>query len=84
MEINQKPILRLNMKEILSFYSEVIFIDLITVINTCFLKSKNSKHSRESFKTYQMLEEQNSYSRDAFSVFFHSFINNYHQIKSKY
>jgi hypothetical protein len=31
-----KPILRLNMKEMLSFYSEVIFIDLITVINTCF------------------------------------------------
>ena len=52
-----------------------------------FLTSKNSKHSRDvrtSFKTYQMLEEQNSYSRDAFIVFFHSFINNYYQIKSKY
>jgi hypothetical protein len=52
-----------------------------------FLKSINSKHSRDvrtSSKTYQMLEEQNSYSRDAFIVFFHSFINNYHQIKSKH
>ena len=34
MEITQKLILRLNVKEILSSYSEVIFIDLMTVINT--------------------------------------------------
>jgi hypothetical protein len=34
MEITQKPILRLNVKEMLSSYSEVIFIDLMTVIST--------------------------------------------------
>jgi hypothetical protein len=36
MEITQRLILRLNVKEMLSSYSEVIFIALMTVISTCF------------------------------------------------
>jgi hypothetical protein len=34
--VSIKPILRLTVQETLSFYSEVIFIVLITVISTCF------------------------------------------------
>jgi hypothetical protein len=47
MEIIQELILRLNVKEMLRSYSEVIFIALMTVISTFFSNDKNSEH-----KTY--------------------------------
>jgi hypothetical protein len=45
--VSVKPSLRLTVQEVLSFYSEVVFIVPITVINFAFSNGKNSKH-----KTY--------------------------------
>ena len=52
MEITQRLILRLKVKEMLSSYSEVIFIALMTMISTCFLNGQNSEHETYSKADY--------------------------------
>jgi hypothetical protein len=53
--VSIKSILRLTVQEVLSFYSEVVFIVLITVINICFpilrlnVKEKLSFYSEAIF-----------------------------------
>jgi hypothetical protein len=49
---NPRLILRLNVKEMLSSYSEVIFIALMIVISTYFSNGKNSEHKTYSKADY--------------------------------